>query len=323
VKKAARAAKDAPDDLVENVVDDFIRLYALRKTRDWRETERMLKKEVVERWRGKRLGEIERKHRAKLLDEIVGRGAPVGANRVFAQIRKMCAWAVERGIINRSPCEGVSRPSAESIRDRVLSNSELALAWRGAGELGFPFGPIVRLLILTGQCRDEVGGLSWAELDLDGALWMLAAARSKNRRAHTVPLSPPVIEILHALPRFERRPFIFGSGLNPPSGFGKAKERPDLILARLNGSEPMTPWTLHDIRRSVACGMAEIGVALPVIEKVLNHVSGSVGGIVGVYQRHDFGKEKRAALEAWARRVETIVIAAAKSNVVELAKVRG
>ena len=100
--------------------------------------------------------------------------------------------------------------------------------------------------------------------------------------------------------------------MNPPSGFGKAKERLDAILARLNGSGPMTPWTLHDIRRSVASGMAEIGVTLPVIEKVLNHVSGSFAGIVGIYQRHDFGKEKRAALDAWARRLEAIVAVGGK-----------
>jgi integrase len=311
-RATARAAKATPDDLVENVVDDFVRLYASRKTRDWRETERLLKKDVAAPWRGKRLGEIERQHLAKLLDEIVARGAPVGANRVFAQIRKMCAWAVERGIIDRSPCEGVSRPSAETARDRLLSNSELALVWQGAGELGFPFGPIVRLLMLTGQRRDEVGALSWTELDLESALWTLPASRSKNRREHTIPLSLAAIEILRTLPRFERSPFIFSSGMNPPSGFGKAKERLDAILARLNGSGPMTPWTLHDIRRSVASGMAEINVTLPVIEKVLNHVSGSFAGIVGIYQRHDFGKEKRAALDAWARRLEAIVAVGGK-----------
>ena len=322
-RAAARAANAAPDDLVENVVDDFVRLYASRKTRDWRETERMLKKDVVTRWRGKRLGDIERQHLAKLLDEIVGRGAPVGANRVFAQVRKMCKWAVERGIIDRNPCDGVSPPSAEFTRERVLSDLELALVWRGAGELGFPFGPIVRLLVLTGQRRDEVGGLSWGELALDGARWTLPASRSKNRREHTIPLSPAALEILQVLPRIERSPFIFSSGPNPPSGFGKAKERLDLVLARLNGSESMTPWTLHDLRRTFATNLQRLGVRLEVTESVLNHVSGSRAGIVGVYQRHEWAAEKRQALDAWATRLDAIVSGEASSNVVSIGAGRG
>jgi integrase len=165
----------------------------------------------------------------------------------------------------------------------------------------------VSALILTGQRRDEVGGLVWGELDLDGGLWTLPAARSKNRREHTIPLAPLAVKILRAQRRFPDSPFLFSAGEKPPSGFAKAKERLDKSVIKQNGGEPIDHWTLHDLRRTTASGMAKIGVDLPVIEKVLNHVSGSFAGIVGIYQRHDFAAEKRAALDNWAARVAAIV----------------
>jgi integrase len=307
-KTSARAAaRVEKDDMVDAVVNDFVKLYAARNTRDWRETERILKKDVASRWRGRRLGEIGRKHVATLLDEMIDRGAPVGANRVFAQLRKMCSWAVERGIIQLNPCQGITRPTAETARARALSDDELALVWRGAEGLGFPFGPIVSSLILTAQRRDEVGGLVWDELDLDGALWTLPAVRSKNGREHTITLAPLAVRILRAQRRFADSPFLFSAGERPPSGFAKAKERLDKSVTKQNGGEPIEHWMLHDLRRTAASGMAKIGVDLPVIEKVLNHVSGSFAGIVGIYQRHDFAAEKRDALDKWAARVAAIV----------------
>jgi integrase len=237
---------------------------------------------------------------------MIDRGAPVGANRVFAQLRKMCSWAVERGIIQMNPCQGISRPTTEKPRERALSDRELALVWRCSNSLGSPFGPIVRSLILTAQRRDEVGGLVWDELDLDGALWTLPAVRSKNGREHTIPLAPLVVEILRSQRPFANSPFLFSAGDSPPSGFAKAKERLDNSVTEQNGGEPIEHWTLHDLRRTAASGMAKIGVDLPVTEKVLNHVSGSFAGIVGIYQRHDYAAEKRDALDQWAAHVGAI-----------------
>jgi integrase len=192
-------------------------------------------------------------------------------------------------------------------RHRALSDHELGLVWRCSDCLGSPFGPIVRSLILTAQRRDEVGGLVWHELDLDGALWTLPAVRSKNRREHTIPLAPVTVEILRAQRPFADSPFLFSAGGRPPSGFAKAKERLDKSVAKQNGGAPIEHWTLHDLRRTAASGMAKIGVDLPVIEKVLNHVSGSFAGIVGIYQRHDYAAEKRIALDKWAAHVANVV----------------
>jgi integrase len=313
-KAAARAARRQTSDAVEKVIDDFISLHAKPNTRDWKETQRLLS-QFAKAWEGRRLAVIGKPDIHRILDGIVARGAPVGANRAFAQLRKMCRWAVSRGIIERSPCEGIEPPSTETVRDRVLSLDELRLVWRAADKLGFPFGPITKLLILTSQRRSEVGGMEWNELDLENRLWTIPASRSKNRRQHAIPLSLQVIEIIKWVPRFSGSRFLFSPGKAAPSGFSKAKERLDRFIVRDNGS-PIAPWIMHDIRRSAATGLAGLGVNLPVIERILNHVSGSFAGVVGIYQRHTFPTEMRDAMERWGRRIESLVSGEA-GNVIE------
>lgn len=326
-KAAARAPKRAPGDLVESVVADFVAIYAKGpgeepNTRDWRETQRLLEKHVVGEWQGRRLSEIGRADVHKLLDGIVAGGAPIGANRLFAQLRKLCAWALSRGIVERNPCEGVAKPVSEKgrARERVLDDRELALVWRAADALGWPFEPMIKLLILTGARRDEVAGMSWREVDFEKGVWTIPAARSKNRRAHTVPLAPAAVEILESLPRIGSRDgLIFSTtGATPVSGFSVAKKRLDKAVASLNDGEPLAPWVLHDLRRTAASGMASLRIAPHVVEAVLNHVSGTISGVAAIYNRHDYRAEKQAALEAWARRLEAIVTGESAKNVVEL-----
>jgi integrase len=320
-KRAAKAAKrvlKSADDHVERVIAEFIAVYAKPKTRGWRETERLLA-EFGTAWKGRRLTDIGKPDIHRILDAIVSRGSPITANRKFAQVRKMFKWSVSRGLIDRSPCDGIDPPSAEKSRDRVLNKDELRLVWRAADGLGFPFGPIVKLLALTGQRRSEVGGMEWRELDLDKGLWTIPAARSKNKRQHALPLSPEATAILKSLPRFSGSRFVFSPGNTAPSGFSRAKTRLDGLIAKMNG-EPIAPWILHDIRRSVATELAGLGVNLPVIERCLNHVSGSFAGIVGVYQKQKYEVEQRAAMELWGRHVEAL--ASGGGNIVELASAR-
>lgn len=146
--------------------------------------------------------------------------------------------------------------------------------------------------------------------------------RSKNRREHVVPLSCPATTILASTPLFEHSPFVFGGGIAAPGAFAKMKTRLDAEIAQLSG-EPIPHWTIHDIRRSVATQLAEMKIAPHVIEAVLNHKSGTIKGVAAVYNRYSYATEKRAALEAWARRLDAIVTGAAASNVVVLAKARG
>lgn len=321
-KAAAKAAAAVEEreaaDLVERVIDEFVERYAKPNTRDWRETHRLLKKDVSSRWQGRRLSEINRADVHRLLDAIIDRGAPIGANRTFAALRKMCKWAVSRGILHANPCDGVDAPSVEKSRDRVLDADELGIVWRAAGGLGWPYGDIVRLLILTGARRDEVAHATWDEIDLKTKTWTIPAERSKNRRAHVVPLSPAAVEIIEALPRFEGGKFLFAPGAAPPSGFSKAKAKLDAAIVEMNGGEPIPHFVIHDLRRSAASGMASIGIDLHVIERVLNHVSGSFGGIVGVYQKHSFSDEMRRALDGWAAHVTRIATGETADNVVQL-----
>jgi integrase len=332
-KTAARAAAKAETDKVERVVELFVERYAKPKTRDWRETERMLAKEVAGRWKGKRLSEITRAQVNAMLDEIVDRGTPIRANRVFAQFRKMCKWAIGRGIIERSPCEGVTAPSPENKRERVLGDVEVKLVWEAAGPLGWPFGPIVELLLLTGARRDEVAGMRWSEINLGARTWTIPKERSKNGVAHEIPLSDTAMAILQSLPRIgDRVDFVFSTtGRTAVSGFSRMKATvDDLIAGRMRDEakargerlDAMPDWILHDLRRTLATNLQKLGVRLEVTEAVLNHVSGSRAGVVGVYQRHDWATEKRQALDAWARRLEKIVSGVEASNVLELAKAR-
>jgi len=313
-RSAARAERRPALDLVEKVVEDFVERYARPNTRDWRETARLLNKDVVPAWRGRRLSEITRADVHALLDTIIDRGAPIGANRTFAQLRKMTKWALSRGLIDRNPCDGVDKPSAEKQRDRVLSDDELGAIWRAAKGLGFPYGALTQLLMLTGQRLSEVAGMRWSEIDGDARVWSLPSERTKNGRAHSLPLSPQAIAIIGELPCFENSDFALGDG-GPPNSFSHAKRRLDGVLA----IHRLAPWTFHDLRRSAASGMARIGADLHVIERVLNHASGSFSGIVQVYQKHKYETEMRATLEAWGRHVDAVVSGETHANVVAFA----
>jgi integrase len=312
-KVLARAAKA---DSVDHIVEEFLERHVRRsnRLRTAQETERLLRQHVLPRWRGRMVHEITRRNVLDILDRVVDGGAPIAANRVFAAVRKFFNWCVARDIIAASPCAGVKPPTAERARDRLLSDDELRLVWAAADKLGGAFGPLVKLLALTGQRRDEVAGMRWDELDLDARLWTLPAGRTKNDKPHDVPLSSAAIAVLKSVPRVADSPFVLTTnGAAPASGYSKNKRRLDALLPA-----DMPAWRLHDLRRTCASGMARLGINLPVIEKCLNHVSGSFAGIVGVYQKHSFADEKRAALEAWGSFVAALVEGKPTSKVVRL-----
>jgi integrase len=258
--------------------------------------------------------EIKRPDVIEWLDAIVDRPAPIAANRALSWFKGLCNFAVERGIMEVSPIAGIKPPAAETARDRVLSDDELKAVWQAADALEPVYAGLVKLLILTGQRLREVSELEWKEIDLDARLWTLPGKRAKNGVEHTIPLSDLAAEILRGLPRIDGSGFVFTiNGRHPIRGAHQAKCRIDSL-----GRPPIPPWVLHDIRRTAASGMARLGINLPVIEKLLNHVSGSFAGIVGVYQRHSFSDEKRSAMQTWSRFVEQLVTGNATANIIEL-----
>ena len=242
---------------------------------------------------------------------------------VFAQVRKLFAWAVERGDIERSPLEGFRGPATVASRDRVLSDDELQAVWLASGDIAYPFGTLFQLLIATGQRREECAGITWAELNQAQAEWVIPASRAKNRSAHTVPLNALAVALLDLRGmdgKWPKMGLIFTTnGETAVSGYSRAKTRLDKLITKRNDDEPLAPWRLHDLRRTLATGLQRLGVRFEVTEAVLNHVSGSKSGVAGVYQRHDWKQEKRDALDAWARHVEQVVAGTDKTNVVSLA----
>jgi integrase len=198
-----------------------------------------------------------------------------------------------------NPATDLPKPSVESKRDRVLSDDELVAVWNACGKVGWPFGDAVRLLILTGARREEIGQLRWSEIR--GDVIALEGVRTKNGEPHTIPLSLAASKVVQAVPRIAGSPLAFTTnGHTSISGWSRAKSQIDRLAK-------IAAWRLHDLRRTVATGLQKLGVNLQTIEAILNHTSGSRSGVVGVYQRHSFDAEKRAALDAWGQHVMRLV----------------
>jgi integrase len=294
-------------DTVAKVAAQFIERYAKPKNRSWRGTERILALHVLPRWGDRDAASITRRDVLDLMDELVDGGLPIGANRVLAAIRKMFSWAVERDILSTSPIVSVRAPGKETERDRVLSDEELVRVWGAADTMGGVTGAFFKCLILTGQRRNEVSGIGWADLDLTARIWTLPRQATKGDRSHEVPLSPLAIEVLTALSRTGTYVFSSTRGERPISGYSKIKARAEKLAG-------FDDWRIHDLRRTAGTGMARAGIAVSTISRVLNHRE---GGVTRIYNRYSYLDEKRFALETWARRVESLVRPTA-GNVVEL-----
>ena len=257
------------------------------------------------------------------------------AGRTSAYGRAAFAWAMKRGAVQNNPFANLPVAKGIAKRERVLSDIEIAEIWHAAGEAASPYGTIIRLLILTGQRRGEVAGMAWEEISEELTTWTLPGGRTKNGEPHTVPLSATVCDILRALLPDGADNWHAGGGIvlpgtlgTPFAGWSKAKQALDKAIvdarakaARAAGTSPapLIPWNVHDLRRTVATGLQRLGVRLEVTEAVLNHISGSRGGIAGVYQRHDWAAEKRVALDSWAAHVLAVAKGApATSKVVTL-----
>jgi integrase len=324
---AAEIARNAPvTDAVSAVAERFIAKHVRPKTRpaSRRETERLLRVEILPPLGERRLGEISRADVRQLIEKIAER-APIVANRTLGLLRQLFNWAREEDIVGTSPCDGLKPPAAEKSRDRVLTYDEVRLFWKACEVVGWPFGPLAQMLLLTGQRRDEVGAATWAEINLETATWTLAGERVKNDRGHAVALSAPALRLLESLPRIDgERGFVFTtSGAAPVDGFSRAKNRIDAAMLEIARRDDPTAaeiphWTFHDLRRTAASCMAALGVAPHVIEAVLNHASGTIRGVARVYNRFQYEAERRAALEAWGRQVELLATGETASNVVPL-----
>lgn len=317
-------------------VRSYIEEYAKPKTRNWREAARLLgldfpldggeaketKGGLLVRWADKPIRDIDGHDVWNVIDEARRIGVP-GLNArnpnrsearsrgLYVALSSFFAWAQRNRLIEANPCRTVPRPAPAAVRDRTLTEEEIKWFWRACESADAPrvpgaskpFASLLRLLLLTGQRLDEVAGMTREELHDDGT-WHLAGTRTKNKRAHVVPLPPLARDLIAAMPG-ESGLIFTTTGTSPVSGWSRMKKRLDAAMLELarkeKGAKATIPsWRLHDLRRTAVTGMAELGIRPDVIELCVNHVSGSRGGIAGVYNRSELLPERKSAFGRWA-----------------------
>jgi integrase len=326
-KKKALALPPPATRAFAEIADTYLRQCerTLRPSsaREWR---RIIERDVKPDWGERAVEAITRRDVRELVDGIAKRGAGIQANRTLARLKTLFNWAADEDYITASPVAGLKPQAKEVERDRVLSDDEIRWLWAGCDQLGWPFGPLFKLLLLTAQRRDEVGTLEWGHLSSDWQTWTIPREKSKNDRAHEVQLSRLAMEVLQSLPRVSETLVFTTNSARPVSGFSKAKASLDRLMEAerrrqlgLSDNAPpaISAWILHDLRRTAATGMARMNIPPHVVDKILNHVSGSIRGVAAVYNRHSYLDERRAALDGWANRLATL-LAGSPVNVVLL-----
>src|SRR5262245_61422391 len=302
-------------DKIETAVAAFLELHVRRKNRvsTARVTENIFNRIIVPAWRDRTIDSIRRRDIIDLVEDVAASGRGYHANRTCAVLSKFFAWLVARDALAFSPVTGVERPHKEKIRSRILTDDELRALWLACGHEGAS-GEAIRLMILTAARRGEVGEMSRQEVDQDHQLWNLPAERTKNGRPHTIPLSRQAWTLIGARPRFADCNFVF-------SADGKrAVNNWDEVKHRISAKAGITAssWRLHDLRRTCASGMQKLGISVPIIEKALNHKSGTFRGIVSVYQQHDYADEIYVALQKWADYVVEYLVGGRPAKVFQL-----
>ena len=292
--------------VAEAFITDFAKKH---RTRD--EMQRKINVDLAE-WHDRQIAEITRTDIKELL-RIKARSAPVSANRLKSLISKIFTWALKEEIIGASPALSLDPPGGKEDdrqRDRVLNASEIKKVWRAFDSMGYPFGQLFKLLLVTGQRRGEVGGMKWGEIGDEG--WRLPNERAKKGKGHLVPLSSLAKEILSDTPQIGE--YIFRSRKDQPlQGWSNAKERADELAG-------IAEWHVHDLRRTFATTTRSLGVDRLVVSKLLNHAE---AGTTKIYDRYAADPEKTAAMERWANRLREIISGAPTSNVVQMKSVGG
>jgi integrase len=307
-KQAGRMA-DNFGDLAARYLAEYAAAH--NRPRTLAEKRKLLKAEILPRWRALKVEEIKRRDVIALADSIAARGASIYANRALALASSIFAFAVSKEVIDQNPAYRVPKPGREQARDRVLSEAETRMLWLALDDEPLHVAALFRLGLLTAQRRGELLGAAWTEIDFDSGWWTIPGARTKNRLTHRVPLTPQVVSMLRELhaKAADGAIYVFPG----PSGTRPLSE-PKKWIARLRQRGGVDFW-FHDLRRTAATHMASAGVARLVISKILNHVE---AGVTKIYERYSYDTEKRAALIRWERRLLEIVTDTRASKVVEL-----
>jgi integrase len=324
--KAAERAR-AKAHAFAAVREQFLDLYARPKNKSWKQAAAYLRRDFAA-WDSKPIGAITRRDVIAVLDKKSRTGGPIAANRLLAHVRKLFNWAASRDLITASPIVNIARPAAEVERERVLTDGEIKRIWDSSEKLSWPFGAMFKLMLITGQRRDEVAGMRWIDIkphaiDAEATnsfvpvewVWHLGGDQTKAGRSHDVPLSDLAMQVISTIPRFQSQ-FLFparGKADRYATGFSKAKANCDKLCG-------FDDWRVHDLRRTAGTSMASLGIAVSTISRVLNHAE---GGVTKIYNRYSYHGEKRAALDAWAKKLAGTVGVAQPESVVDLVEQRG
>ena len=312
---------------VDELVKEYLEKWAKPRKRSWREDERILNKDVVTSFGKRKAKDVTKRDILLLLDKIKERNSPIAANRTLACVRRMFNFAVERDIISVSPCLSVKAPANENRRDRVLSEEEILLFWRGLDDA--PMSPGTKLALkfqlTTAQRKGEVVSAEWSDINLNSSWWIIPANKSKNKISHRIPLSSLAIQLLQEVKLHSNNSrFLFPSPIGDSHVTGSAVDhalRKCIINLKKWHEEykEIEAFTPHDLRRSAATRMSELGIFRLVISKLLNHVERS---FTSIYDRHTYDKEKKIALELWAKKLDSIINGVeVKNNVIQMQKV--
>lgn len=289
------SATQAENDIKFNrLLEDYINRYAQNNTKLWKETERILKREFLPFLKNKDVKDITRADLVECINKIVDRGAMTMATQAHRAISKLFNWSVEQGILEMSPYAGAAQPAKNNDRERFLSDEELRKVWKSSREVNPQYEAIIKLLILTGQRLNEVCGMRYEDLNFEDNIWSIPASMTKSKKKHEVPLTRTAMEVIKVIPRTHQVYVFPARGKNRPTTCSSKWKK------QLDDISGVSDWKQHDLRRTVSTGMARSVKILPhVIEKVLNHSTGVLGGIAGVYNRSKYEEEKLGALQRW------------------------
>ena len=306
-KNGKKIDRDA--ETVKALVAEYIEKWAKQRKRTWKEDERILKKDVIPTLGRRKAKDIKRRDIVLLLDEIVGRGAPIQANRALAVIRKMFNFAVTRSILDTSPCAAISAPSTEKRRERVLDDHEIKAFWLELNNTKMHdlIKLSLKLMLVTAQRKQEVTNAKWEEFDLKNNWWTIPSERSKNGRPHREPLTPMAKKLLTSLAdeankRANNSPYLFPS---PRTAFPITGQSIDHALRKNTDCFSSPSFTPHDLRRTAASKMTESGIPSSDVSKILNHSENTT--INRHYDHYSYDKEKKAVLLKWDRRLKSLL----------------
>jgi integrase len=313
-QRRQRQAEEAA--VVAALFDRYLRQHASKRmcAEYYAETKRAIERDVLPTLGELPIDKLTRRQIRDVIDAIAERAAPYAAH-VLRYFGAFLGWVVRQDILESNPAAGIPDPDTrrkeERERDRWLDDSEIPLFWFACNKVGGVFGPPFRLLLLLGPRRDELIQSPWSEWDLDRQTWVLPGPRDKNGEGRDTHLAEPALAILRSLPRLrpaDPTEHLFSTtGGTPVSGYDSALKRVRAEMTAMAG-RPIQHFTLHDLRRTIASGMAELGVAESIVDRVLGHRSArGVSAVARIYNRSTYARERRDALELWSRHIVTLV----------------